>query len=125
MDQHGEVRLILHGTGIPLGLERTSDFPNAPAITLDPGELLFLLSDGLVEARSPQELPFGRQHALVHAQRHQTPHEIVQSLLRAVREFCGNQVQCDDLTAVIVRVVGPDVALDNSQRQRTDHYLSA
>ena len=48
----GEVRATLPSTNIPLGLLMTSEFPSQPAIPLQPGERVFLFTDGLIEAQS-------------------------------------------------------------------------
>src|SRR5262249_33182977 len=52
LDAQGEVKLVLHSTSLPLGVDPAGDFANGPALTLDPGDLVFLISDGIVEAPS-------------------------------------------------------------------------
>lgn len=106
LNQQGEVRAVLGSTGIPLGFEATAEFPAAPAVRLHPGDLLLLYTDGLTEALSPQDVPFGIERALnaVRAHRHETPAEIVQSLFDAVAEFSGKSAQRDDFTAVLIKV---------------------
>ncbi len=109
LDQHGDVRSVLESTGIPLGLGLplvATDFPNAPGITLLPGDCLCLFTDGVTEAFLPEDVPFGIERALnvVREHLHERPDEIVQALLRAVADFSGNQDPLDDITAVIIKV---------------------
>ncbi|WP_020473661.1 SpoIIE family protein phosphatase [Zavarzinella formosa] len=105
LDRHGDVQSVLQSTGMPLGIEPTAELPTAMEITLQPGDLLFLLTDGVTEAFSPEGLPFGIQRALdtVRGHQHETPDEIVQALLRGVAEFSEGQVQLDDLTGVVIK----------------------
>jgi len=108
LNQQAEVRTVLPSTGLPLGLDPAAEFPAAPAVTLLPGDLLLLVTDGVVEAFSPEDVPFGIERVLnlVQAHRHEKPDEIVQSLFRAVSDFSGNQAQLDDFTAVVIKVEG-------------------
>lgn len=108
VDARGEVKAVLQSTGPPLGLDQASDFSAAHAIILGPDELVFLFTDGVVEAFSADGTPFGLERALdlVRAHRRQTPGEIVEALFRGVREFSGG-IQADDMTAVIIKVGPP------------------
>jgi PAS domain S-box-containing protein len=105
LDAQGEVKLVLNSTSLPLGLDAASDFPNGPAITLDPGDLVFLLSDGIVEAPSEAGAPFGVGRALevVRAHRHRPPAEVIAALLHQVREW-SQSAQADDMTAILIKV---------------------
>jgi serine phosphatase RsbU (regulator of sigma subunit) len=105
LDERGTVRSVLQSTSIPLGTELTSEFPTAPGITLLPGDLLFLFTDGVTEAISAEDVPFGIERALnvIREHRHERPDEIVQALFRAVGDFSRDQVRLDDFTAVIIK----------------------
>jgi PAS domain S-box-containing protein len=107
LDGRGEGKLVLRSTGLPLGLERAGGFPNGPAVHLDPGDLVFLLSDGIVEAPSGAGAHFGIGRALevVRAHRHDPPGEIVAALLHQVHEW-SQSAQVDDMTAVVIKVGG-------------------
>src|SRR5262249_58003575 len=58
LDGRGEVKLVLQSTGLPLGVDLTGAFPTGPEVHLEPGDLVFLLSDGIVEARAGNGRPF-------------------------------------------------------------------
>ncbi|MBI3875404.1 MAG: SpoIIE family protein phosphatase, partial [Verrucomicrobia bacterium] len=55
----GEARLQLKRTGPPLGLKADTNYQSSPAITLAPGEIVLLLTDGIEEALSPANEFFG------------------------------------------------------------------
>jgi sigma-B regulation protein RsbU (phosphoserine phosphatase) len=107
LDGRGAVKLVLQSTGVPLGLGPTGGFPNSPAVRLEPGDLLFLLSDGIVEAHSGDGPLFGigRTLEVVRAHRHEPPGEILATLLHQVREWSGS-AQVDDMTAIVIKVGG-------------------
>jgi sigma-B regulation protein RsbU (phosphoserine phosphatase) len=104
LDRQGRTRAVLASTGCPLGIDPAGAFPTGPATTLEPGELLVLLTDGIIEAVSPEGERFGlgRTLTLVGAHRREAPEAILEALFRAVGDFSGQQLH-DDITAVIVK----------------------
>jgi serine phosphatase RsbU (regulator of sigma subunit) len=106
-DARGEVKLVLQSASPPLGLNQRRDVPDRPAIMLDSGDLVFLLSDGIVEAISGSGEFFGIDRALevVRAHRHEAPGEIISALFHEVREWFQS-AQGDDLTAIVIKVGG-------------------
>jgi sigma-B regulation protein RsbU (phosphoserine phosphatase) len=107
LDAQGEVKLVLSSTNLPLGLDPAGDYSNGPTITLDPGDLVFLLSDGIVEAPSGSGALFsiGRALEVVRAHRHHPPGELIAALFQQVREWSQN-AQVDDMTAIVIKVEG-------------------
>jgi PAS domain S-box-containing protein len=107
LDAEGEVKLVLGSTSLPLGVDPGGDFSNGLALTLNPGDLVFLLSDGIVEAASGAGALFGICRALevVRVHRHKPPGEIVAALLHHVREW-SQSAPADDMTAVVIKVGG-------------------
>jgi len=105
-NQAGGVKTILESTGPPLGIFPDSDFPLAPTITLEPGDLVLLLTDGVVEACAPDDSAFGFQRAIdiVRVYRRDTAAQIVDNLYHAVRAFSHNVPQVDDITAVVIKL---------------------
>jgi len=108
LDAQGMVKLVLNSTSLPLGLDPAGDFSNGPALTLDRGDLVFLLSDGIVEAPSGDGSLFGIARALevVRAHRHHSPDELIAALLHQVRGWSESAQQVDDITAMIIKVGG-------------------
>jgi sigma-B regulation protein RsbU (phosphoserine phosphatase) len=74
--------------------------------TLDPGDLLCMYSDGVVEAHDQNDREFGldRLQRLVKANRYRTAQEIGQEVLARVERW-GRKGE-DDRTVVIVKAVG-------------------
>src|SRR5439155_20651771 len=106
LDSSGCVKALLESIGPPLGILPDSAFPTASAITLQPGDLVLLLTDGVVEARAPDGAAFGFQRAINIARvyRGDTAAQIVNNLYHAVRAFSHNLSQVDDITAVVIKL---------------------
>jgi PAS domain S-box-containing protein len=107
LDSDGAVRLVLPSTGFPLAVVPDSPFPNSPEVRLEPGDLLFLLSDGIVEAHTGNRPLFGigRSLEVVQAHRHEPAGEIIAALVHQVRKWSGS-AQADDMTAIVIKVGG-------------------
>lgn len=109
MDENGEVRMRLNSTGMALGIQARGDFPTGPVVTLWPGELVLLLTDGILEPQAENGVSFGADRALaiVRAHRHEHPDAIVRALVNGVRAYAPDYPH-DDMTAVVVKFVGRD-----------------
>jgi phosphoserine phosphatase RsbU/P len=90
--------------GLPLGLLPEARFQSR-AVTLEPGDLVCIYSDGITEAESPDEEEFGmgRLIDLLRWQRHQSLSTIMEGIPRAVGEFSRGLPQGDDQTVVLLR----------------------
>jgi serine phosphatase RsbU (regulator of sigma subunit) len=107
LDCQGRTKAVLASTGYPLGIDPASAFPTGPGTTLEPGELVVLFTDGIVEAASPEGEQFGlgRTLTIVRAHQREAPDAILDALFHAVGDFSGHPPQ-DDLTAVILKAEG-------------------
>src|SRR5262249_51167732 len=96
----------LESTAIPLGVLPQGNFPGSAPVPLEPGDLVLLLTDGVVEARDPDDATFGprRTTDLVRRHRHAPARHIVDPLYHAARAFAQYQPQLDDITATVVKV---------------------
>ncbi|MGE5346521.1 MAG: SpoIIE family protein phosphatase [Acidithiobacillales bacterium] len=96
----------LAATGIPLGIMPTP-IRGAPGLSLQPGDLLLMVTDGIEETVSPDDRELGRGRVLEVAQanRHRPASEIVTALFSAASDFAAGGVQKDDVTAVVVKVL--------------------
>jgi len=102
----GEVKAELFSTGMPLGIVADGDYDATPSLTMDPGDLLLLVTDGVEEAHDEAETLLGVERTLkvVRAYRDRPAREVVAQLFQAVRGFCKGKAQLDDMTAVVVKV---------------------
>jgi sigma-B regulation protein RsbU (phosphoserine phosphatase) len=105
LDEHGQVRRLLESTSFPLGIDSAAEFPVAPPVDLQPGELVLFLTDGILEASSPDGQLFGVGRTLdaIRAYREDSPEGIVAVLLRTAQEFAPD-AQVDDMTAVVLKI---------------------
>src|SRR5262249_54124205 len=106
LDASGAIKEALLSTSIPLGIRANMDFPSSSPIPLQTGDLVFLLTDGIPEACSPDGLPFGPEQPvkLVQSCRQPTAQQMVKQLYEAVRTFSKNGRQEDDITATVLKV---------------------
>jgi sigma-B regulation protein RsbU (phosphoserine phosphatase) len=106
LDASGAVKATLDSTALPLGVVADEDFPSGGPIALEPGDLVLLLTDGVLEARSPEGAQFGVERTLdvVRAARYKSAAEIIEGLREAVCRFAWQSKLPDDLTALVVKV---------------------
>jgi PAS domain S-box-containing protein len=107
LDSAGCVTSELTTSGPPLGIVKDYEYSTLGPVTLDPGDILVLLTDGILEAASPHDELFGSQRALdaVRQSREKTAMEIVEDLMSAVAAFSGAAEFDDDRTALVVKAV--------------------
>jgi serine phosphatase RsbU (regulator of sigma subunit) len=106
LDPQGAVKSLLASTAFPLGIDPEGAFAGATELRLEPGETVLLLTDGISEACSADDVPFGTERALEVVRRHRErpAQEIAAALHRAVRDFCQDQTLIDDVTAIVLKV---------------------
>ncbi|MHC4957216.1 MAG: PP2C family protein-serine/threonine phosphatase [Planctomycetota bacterium] len=92
-------------TGPGLGIIEDISYGLNETPPLGPGDILFLYTDGLPEAMSPDKELFGeeRMKHLLAGLQERAPREIVNQFLRAVTEFTRRETFEDDLTMVVVK----------------------
>ena len=93
--------------GVVLGLFEQATYEQE-TVTLQPGDLVILFSDGVTEAMNPVMDEFTDDRLLDCAIKHrgQTPQAVLDALLADVHEFCAGATQSDDITVVMVRYNG-------------------
>jgi serine phosphatase RsbU (regulator of sigma subunit) len=103
----GEVE-DLNSTGTPLGLIARQTFDER-RFELARGDALCLFTDGLVEARNPDEQEFGTDRLVeVCSGWVGSPTELTHAIYRAVREHQTTSLLDDDLTLMVVQGAGRD-----------------
>ena len=99
---------IIDVPGFPIGL--AAELYESRSIRLEPGDRLYLYSDGITEAMSPADVLYGAERMLnrLFQGRSEPLANSVNRLLADVRAWCGNSLH-DDISLVAVEF-GPTVA---------------
>ena len=94
-------------TGLPLGMFCNEQF-STMQLRLDPGDCIFLYTDGLTEATdaSGEEYGIERLSDSVMTHRDLPAHELIAACLADLTEFRAGAAMRDDLTMMAVRRVG-------------------
>ncbi len=102
----GEIGHVMEKAGPPSGFFAGSRFCSSPAISLDYGETLVLLTDGVTEAANNDEPQFGADKALEFIKCHlqNSAAELVRGIHETVQAFTGGGPPSDDITLVICKV---------------------
>jgi serine phosphatase RsbU (regulator of sigma subunit)/PAS domain-containing protein len=104
----GDVQM-LDGGGMALGLFAAAE-PSVQEIDLRPGDLLFMFTDGVTEARSPELEYFEEQLTdQLSALAGRPPSEVCSAMQALVLEFSMNDLR-DDMTMLVLRVGRPPSA---------------
>jgi phosphoserine phosphatase RsbU/P len=101
----GPIETLTEG-GLLLGIMPEAAYASG-SLTLEPGDVLVLYSDGVTEAFNQTDEEFGEQRLLKFLQEAQDgrPEEIVDGLIREVRDFSRRPKPSDDVTVVVMRRV--------------------
>ncbi len=103
----GEARRLDVG-GMVMGMFEQAAFEEAH-LQLAAGDVVVAFSDGVTEALNAADEEFldERLLAAIAAARSTDPDVLLQAIVTAVREFCGDATQSDDVTVIAVRYNGP------------------
>lgn len=95
--------LRIESTGLPLGMFHEAEF-SATRLQLEPGDTLFLYTDGLSEARrADDEYGVDRVTQLVRQQARRSPAELISSCLDDLKAFADPDSQFDDLSMLAIQ----------------------
>jgi sigma-B regulation protein RsbU (phosphoserine phosphatase) len=97
----------ISATGLPLGLFGSGSFQSTK-IRLEPGDLLLLYSDGLIESENPSGEEYGvdrLQASLCEARGLPSAEAVVQFCRNNLSEFLGGTTLNDDLSLMAIRRV--------------------
>jgi sigma-B regulation protein RsbU (phosphoserine phosphatase) len=102
--REGKVQSV-DGADLVLGIQPDVEYEEYP-LALQPGDLLLLYTDGIIEARNFNDEAFGRErlHASVLSWATLRPDQVLRNIVWDVRRFVGLAEQSDDMTLVAVRV---------------------
>jgi serine phosphatase RsbU (regulator of sigma subunit) len=106
LNSAGSVGHTMESSGPPLGLFPQVRIARSPAITLQAGDMVVLLTDGVIESASPDGNEWGAAGALAYLREHRDhgADQLQKGLYREARRFAGNDLQKDDITSVVIKV---------------------
>ncbi len=104
--QTGQVSELI-GEGIPLGFLKAMKFPQSQPIRLEKGDIVVIGTDGIWEAENENEEMFGKERLqkLVIENAEKSAREIGETVIEAVKQFCGRVPQQDDITIVVLKAI--------------------
>jgi len=100
---NGSTLCLMHH-GPVLGIFQKASFPTEK-VTLMPGDILVLYTDGVIELRGPEGVEFGMNRLADTVQQHRerTAQGIIQAIIQATRQFSGSEGYEDDFTLLVVK----------------------
>jgi PAS domain S-box-containing protein len=106
LDRSGAVKARMESTSFPLAVFPNTEFTSGTPVTLEPGDLVLLLTDGVLEATSAHNDFYGEERAIlfVHQNRARSAEEIATALCREAREFHKINDEQDDVTALVIKI---------------------
>ncbi len=96
----------LDAEGLIFGVKREVAFEEKTTL-LEPGDIVFLYTDGLIEAESEQGEFFGSERLcnLLTRHRQATPQGLIDLVIAELHDFCGSAVFQDDVTVVVLKAL--------------------
>lgn len=106
IDGEGKLKAKLVSTAFPLGVVENASFPSVQNVCLERNDVLLMLTDGILEAISPENQMFGERRTIevLQQHRHLPAHRILDALQRRLRAFSKETGLLDDITAVILKL---------------------
>jgi phosphoserine phosphatase len=89
----------------PLGYMEQTNLGQPVSLTLGPGDILGLISDGIYEYENEQGVQFGQQGVakVIDSMPGALAKDLVPAIMKAARAHGGNAPQADDITILLVR----------------------
>ncbi len=107
ISKDGQVRQLDNCGGLFLGSLKNLEYESS-VVMLQPGETLFLVTDGITEAMNTGDDMFGEERTEAALQTHagEPLNELVDHVIEEVQAFAGAQEQSDDMTCLALRFFG-------------------
>jgi phosphoserine phosphatase RsbU/P len=112
-------------SNLPLGLDENARY-KTNSLFLDPGDQLFLFTDGFIDAVNSDGARFGdeRLHETVERLRGQHADRFIPELMKSIDDFAGNEPQFDDLTALLINAVAKKADHSRHAEKASDWSLT-
>ena len=103
LDREGKVVSLAGEVNIPVGITDSANW-STMSVQLNPGDRLFLFTDGLSEAMGAAGEPFGelRLSQELQALAHEKSDELIRKLVAVIDEFTGDEPASDDITCLML-----------------------
>lgn len=103
--------LNLDAEGLILGVTTDVDYEERQ-VQLEEDDIILLYTDGVTEARNSAGELFGfaRLCSILEAEDKNSPHAIIEAVLREIAAFTGTTVLEDDVTMILMKVCGSDAS---------------
>lgn len=115
LDAKGNVRFLERG-GVPLGMFKDTRY-HEYYLSIEPGDLLVLYTDGVTEAQSPSGEELGRDRLVRAVQRaaHLPARELISAVYKDVIDWTGDGGMTDDATFFVIKALRRDVESGNEE----------
>ena len=106
-DQNTDAFEELRGAGIALGVDKSWDVKAYTKTALKNGQIIFLSTDGIWEARNPQGETFGKGpiYDIIRNNSSLSADEILEVMIESLRSFQKDAKIEDDITLVIIKII--------------------
>jgi sigma-B regulation protein RsbU (phosphoserine phosphatase) len=96
----------LGGRGIALGIDKSWPYEEEKHAALAAGQIIFMSTDGIWEARNPRDEMFGKQalYQIVRQNSKAAAAEIQETILAELKQFQQEVEPVDDITLVIIKI---------------------
>jgi sigma-B regulation protein RsbU (phosphoserine phosphatase) len=103
----GTVEFMTTTPGLLIGFEAEVRYDSKP-ICLQPGDMLFLYTDGVTEAENPKQEPFSEERfkTSIAARRAMSLREIVSGVRQDITQFTQGRPQSDDISLLALKYCG-------------------
>ena len=107
VSKEGEVRMVENRGGVFLGALKNLEYASN-VVMLQPGDTLFMYTDGITEAMNKEEQMFGEPRSEESMKNHHAMplNEMVENVVKDVQSFADGHEQSDDMTCVALRYFG-------------------
>lgn len=106
LDSEGNIKAKLSSNGFPIGIDEDSHYEASEQIRLESGDLIALVSDGVIESISADVEPYGREQMLnvIRHNRHRSSDQILDQLYNDISRHTNGATAADDITMLVIKV---------------------
>jgi len=105
-DPHSDTFEELHGLGVSLGVIEDCNFAEYSKTALEKGQIIFLSTDGLTEARNNKGDMFGNEpvYNIIRKNASSSANDILDAIFESLNRFVEGTKLEDDITLVVVKI---------------------